>query len=804
MSELIVREALGERRFAAQEFPLAFGGAGSTVVLAGSREGAEAYVGVHEDQFYVQPAHDSEVLLNGVRVGQSNWLKPGDIINLGSSRLRLSAGDEANVITVEDGSAGNITAPPIITQDARLYGDQDGVAEPIAAVRFRPAGPTASARGFRVKPAQIILGIVAAAIVAVLWFIFTAVSIGVTTDPQAAQIQVEGGLLSVPVSGRYLLRPGKYTLRATYPGYTPAESTVTVSAEPNQIFALQLAKLPGVLRVAVPGKAQITIDGKESGTAPGDFKLTPGTHTIALAAERYQPFQGSVEVEGAGKVQSYEPKLAPAWGDVTVTSEPVGAEVLVEGKSRGVTPLTIDVLAGNRPIELRLAGFKSWTTDIQVKAQEPLTVGPVKLGLPDGKLALRSDPPGANVSVSGVYRGQTPLEIELRPDITHAVVLTRPGYEAVTREVKLGAGEKSSQSFTLTGIFGEVAIRAQPADAQVFIDGELKGAPNQTLKLVATTHDIEIRKAGFVDFKTSVTPRPGLPQVIQTTLLTAEQTRIAATPAVITTKIGQQLRLMPLGHFTMGSPRREPGRRANEAQREVEFKRAFYVGVTEVTNAQFRKYKTDHRSGISGSNTLDLENQPAVNLSWQDAAGFCNWLSEQEGLPPAYKKDGDAWVPVTPMTRGYRLLTDAEWEWVARYAGEGKLRRYPWGDSLPVAAGSGNYADKSANILIQDVVPAYDDGYVTTAPVGKFPPNPLGLSDIGGNVAEWIHDYYTVSMDSSQLAVDPLGPPAQGKQHVIRGSSWKQSSVTDLRLSARDFGDTARNDVGLRIARYVE
>jgi formylglycine-generating enzyme required for sulfatase activity len=739
-----------------------------------------------------------------VRVGQSSWLKPGDIINVGKARLRLTASNDASIIAVEDGSAGNITAPPIITHDPRLQGNEDGVAEPIAAVRFRPATETVSTRRFSIKPGRIILGIFAAAIIAVLWFIFTAVSISVTTDPQAALVKVEGGLLTVPISGRYLLRPGDYTLRATYAGYVPAESTVKVSEDPNQTFALQLAKLPGTLRVAVPDKALVTIDGAPSGNAPGDFKLAPGKHTIAIAAERYQPFQDTVEVEGAGKVQSYEPKLAPAWGDVTIASEPAGAEVLVEGKSRGVTPLTIDVLAGNRPIELRLAGFKSWTTDIQVKAQEPLNVGPVKLGLPDSKLSLRSDPPGANVSVSGVYRGQTPLEIELRPEITHAVVLTRPGYESLTREVKLAAGEKSSQSFTLTGIFGEVSVRAQPADAQVFVDGQPQGAPNQTLKLVAATHDIEIRKAGFVDFKTTVTPRPGLPQVIQTTLLTAEQTRIAATPAVITTKIGQQLRLMPIGTFTMGSPRREPGRRANESQRDVEFKRAFYAGVTEVTNAQFRKYKGDHRSGISGSSTLDLENQPAVNMTWQEAAGFCNWLSEQEGLPPAYKKDGDQWVPVTPMTRGYRLLSDAEWEWVARYAGNGKFKRYPWGDALPVAPGSGNYADKSANIMIQDVVPGYDDGYVTTAPVGKFPPNTLGLSDLGGNVAEWAHDYYTVSVDSTQVTVDPLGPAQGTKQHVIRGSSWKQSSVTDLRLSARDFGDTSRNDVGLRIARYVE
>ena len=171
-------------------------------------------------------------------------------------------------------------------------------------------------------------------------------------------------------------------------------------------------------------------------------------------------------------------------------------------------------------------------------------------------------------------------------------------------------------------------------------------------------------------------------------------------------------------------------------------------------------------------------------------------MSEQDGLPPAYEKKGETLVAVNPMTKGYRLPTDAEWEWVARYAGGGKLRRYPWGDALPVAPRSGNYADATARLIVQDVIPDYDDGFAAAAPVGKFPPNPLGLYDIGGNVAEWVHDYYTVSVDSSQALVDPLGP-AEGKQHVIRGASWKQSGVTDLRLSARDFGDGSAQRRGL-------
>jgi len=98
----------------------------------------------------------------------------------------------------------------------------------------------------------------------------------------------------------------------------------------------------------------------------------------------------------------------------------------------------------------------------------------------------------------------------------------------------------------------------------------------------------------------------------------------------------------------------------------------------------------------------------------------------------------------------------------------------------------------------------YNDGYPVLAPPAKFKANPLGLYDLGGNAAEWGHDYYTIyPYDAKQVYQDPLGPD-EGKHHVIRGSSWLQSSISALRSSYRDYSDGKRLDLGFRVARYLE
>jgi formylglycine-generating enzyme required for sulfatase activity len=253
----------------------------------------------------------------------------------------------------------------------------------------------------------------------------------------------------------------------------------------------------------------------------------------------------------------------------------------------------------------------------------------------------------------------------------------------------------------------------------------------------------------------------------------------------------------------MGAPRREQGRRPNESRHDVRLTRLFYIAQHEVTNEQFRGFKPKHTSGAEKYRQLGDDQHPVVMLSWEDATGYCNWLSGKDGLPFAYVLKDGAIVLATPLNTGYRLPTEAEWAWSARHSGGAEHRKYPWGNLMPPEGGAGNYADESARSILSNVISNYNDGFPITAPVGRFQANPIGIFDLGGNVAEWVNDRYGIYADVRGVVSDPVGP-AEGQYHVIRGSGWRHSSIGELRLAYRDFGDRGRLDVGFRIARYAE
>jgi len=189
-------------------------------------------------------------------------------------------------------------------------------------------------------------------------------------------------------------------------------------------------------------------------------------------------------------------------------------------------------------------------------------------------------------------------------------------------------------------------------------------------------------------------------------------------------------------------------------------------------------------------------------VSWVEAALYCNWLSEQEGLPPFYRVESGKVVGFDGNSHGYRLPTEAEWAWAARVRDDGLLK-FPWGRKYPPREVGDNYADTAGAHIAGRTVPGYSDGHIVSAPVGSFPANHRGLYDMGGNVAEWVHDVYGMPAGSGVPDVDPLGARTGGN-HVIRGASWAQGTVTELRLSFRDYGQAGRDDVGFRLARFAE
>jgi formylglycine-generating enzyme required for sulfatase activity len=570
---------------------------------------------------------------------------------------------------------------------------------------------------------------------------------------------------------------------------------------------MTMERLPGLLSVStgdVRG-AVVSIDGEAVGSTPlVDAEVPEGRRALRIDSERHLPYTADLQVEGGGARQQLEIELLPAWAEVAIDSRPPGATLRVDGEAVGRTPLTAELLAGVRELALELQGHKTWTRSVAVEAGRPQTLDPVVLEPADGTLALRSRPARASVAVDGAFAGRTPLDLSLAPDREHVIQVTKLGHAPVVRTVRLASGEARELEVRLAAKRGELRVVARPSDAELFVDGVSRGKASQQLELAAVPHVVEVRKEGYDTYRTTVTPRPGFEQVLRVELLTVEEARLARFPPRVLTSQGQEMHLVEPGALRMGAPRREQGRRANEAERDVKLERPFYIGVKEVTNREFRAFDSGHNSGIFERYSLDNDDHPVVQVTWDQAARYCNWLSERESLPPVYVTQGGRMVAVEPLTTGYRLPTEAEWAWVAR-AGDGDgLRKYPWGARLPPEPDSGNFADTEAVDVVPNVLTRYHDGYPVSAPVGSFEPNALGVYDLGGNVAEWVHDLYAINPASSQdTAIDPSGP-ADGKYHVIRGSSWKDSSITELRLSYRDYGGRPRADLGFRIARYAE
>jgi formylglycine-generating enzyme required for sulfatase activity len=360
--------------------------------------------------------------------------------------------------------------------------------------------------------------------------------------------------------------------------------------------------------------------------------------------------------------------------------------------------------------------------------------------------------------------------------VTRPALVKPPG--GVVAFFSCSEGEKAFEHADIKhGVFFHFVIEA--------LRGAAVGVEEREVVVPDLEKFVKQRVRDFVREKYGVRQMPELKGTTRDLVPLVSLNRVKKT---ITNSIGMKLTLIPSGEFLMGSDETDPlasdeeflDKAAGKKQKHrVRITRPFYLGTTEVTRGQFRRFVDDagyqteaEKDGKGGyewheetrSSEQDpryswqnagfeqTDDHPVVNVTWNDAVAFAAWLSRKEGKP-------------------YRLPTEAEWEYACR---AGTTTRFSSGDDAEGLAAVGNIADGTARAKYPDWTwtIAARDGHVYTASVGRYNPNAWGLFDMHGNVWEWCSDGYSAEYYKKSPVDDPPGPVGASRR-VCRGGGWE-------------------------------
>ncbi len=426
------------------------------------------------------------------------------------------------------------------------------------------------------------------------------------------------------------------------------------------------------------------------------------------------------------------PKPAPAppqtFGSLYVKTEPPAAEVWVDGKSIGQTPVQVrKIKTGDYSLTAKKKYYEDAGREISIK-KDIVTRLDLTLKKGKGNITIYSSPPEADVFLDGKKQaGRTPLTLSNVSAGPHSIRLERPYHEG-ERSVDVLPGKTARIDADLAG-FGRLYVDVTPSNAKIQILDIIERF-QQGMALTPGTYKIRAEAEGYKTAETRVTVAAGATERASLTLK-----KIDYKGESVFNEFGMKFVWIKPGTFTMGSPSSESGRDDDERQHRVTLTQGFHMQTTEVTQGQWKAIMGSNPSHFSSCGS----DCPVEKVSWNDVQEFIRKLNQQAN------------------GARYRLPTEAEWEYACR---AGSDTAYCFGNNSGDLGGYAWY---------------YSNSEKKTHPVARKQPNAWGLYDMHGNVWEWCQDWYDKSYYDKSPSTDPEGPSSRAFR-VLRGGCWNSDA----------------------------
>ena len=530
--------------------------------------------------------------------------------------------------------------------------------------------------------------------------------------------------------------PGEHKIKVQQ-GALVNEQTVNVSSA-DISFRINLDKVAALPQYVVfevePKWANVVVDGKSY--VPDQYGLVTlglsnGTYNYSVSANDYYSDSGTFQVQGAKIEKSIALKPAFGWLSVPNREDLNGANIFVDGTHIGTAPLKSNgIKSGTHNVRIMKAMYKAYEGTVVIKDNEVATFSP-KLEPDFADVAIKAGE-GCQIYVDNEFKGTTTWSGRLSSG-SHLLESRKENHRptAVTKNIEPSISTLHFNLADPAPIIGTMNVKSTPGMADVYIDGKLVGRTPLMHDLLVGNHTIELRKQGFKDYKQSI-------RVEENNIVDVVATMTEYKDGTYTeTAKGINLKMIYVegGTFAMGST---SGDSDEKPVHNVTLD-SYYIGETEITQAQWRAVMGSNPSYFKG------DNRPVENVSWSDAKKFCKKLSKLTG-------------------KRYVLPTEAQWEYAARGGNQSKGYTY---------SGSNNI----------DEVAKYNCSGEGHSNVKSKKPNELGIYDMSGNVCEWCSDRDGSYSSSSQT--NPQGPNS-GRARVLRGGSWN-NFASDCRVADRSY-----------------